>query len=982
MAIERQAVQGLPQVQATSPNVMTFAPQQVGGVEAGVASTSGSRFIEDLIRAASSVADVTTGILNQKIEEDKVVQMERAYNGLMPSEDATRGGARANMLVKAQLLANDEAARMKDMATRFQGTDDEWTQLMVDSRNEMQNKLFQQYPELQGDKDTMRMVTNVFQEQQPQIWATRTQHKLDREQADREDTFDGRVASTWDSSIDPEASGYALQERIREGLTQGLLPEQMHKKLVERAISLAQGGDISMAEALKYVKDDKGVSVYAKNPQLITAITNGNAVWARNNVADVTRMSFEVKESYLAGDLTDEELLERAQHINSLTGNSVFSNPELEALMRQRAKQNAELGAMQDMRRELYSDRMIGLQGKSDKEKKAYVDLIKQDSQLSIDQQIKQRGIDPYSQEAEAIRGAVEVQRLQFMNSKGLVDDTFESRIKAMESMLSPEHFAKGEPQELMTIRQLWEQLPEESRGVFGDTVNGYMDNYNTALQMGETPLQAARFAREAQQKFSRTEKETKKFNSAIGDALDEVSGAGWFDGKTEVSDLGKAIAEEELRAKANMLWSSGMRNMDSIKKALITWGNKRYTQSEDAKTSGGYFIKGDYTSASDMLMSVGKGVNPTDVPLALGRYVETQMPELKKELQEWETKDDVYIDYNEQKGTFVIRAGAAGRPLSGVIPVTSLDTTSLLDSAYQKRVEERDKGEYVHPYRTDIGAQEPMPAKPTAKDIGKFGLANFLMSSAFASGENLPSNFEINYRGNMQQFYDKLAMDENKDKVGFNNATGTFTPYKDAHGESIGYGHFLTEEEKRNGYIKIGDELVPYRGSMSQLTESKARALMEQDAKKHVPPTRDWKIPFDQMHPAQQRGLMDLTYNLGKGGIQNSPRALAAFKAGKLTEGFIEMLGTASSEGKRIPGLLKRRAEAYNMASAGGVPKITEVETREDGSMWVKFSGPMPAGSVSAWTHKRIGADGWYQVYEAAPTKLAKGAKVGKVKL
>ena len=54
MAIERQAVQGLPQVQATSPSVMTFAPQQVGGVEAGVASTSGSRFIEDLINAAST----------------------------------------------------------------------------------------------------------------------------------------------------------------------------------------------------------------------------------------------------------------------------------------------------------------------------------------------------------------------------------------------------------------------------------------------------------------------------------------------------------------------------------------------------------------------------------------------------------------------------------------------------------------------------------------------------------------------------------------------------------------------------------------------------------------------------------------------------------------------------------------------------------------------------------------------------------------
>lgn len=982
MAIERQAVQGLQRVQATGgPRMAGTSAIQVGTPQTGDYSGS-SRFIEDLFSVANNLAVVGTNIMNQQVEEDKVVQMERAYNGLMPSEDATRGGARANMLIKAQLLANDEAARMKDMATRFQGSDDDWTRLMVDSRNEIQGKLFQQYPELRGDKQTMRLITNVFQEQQPQIWAARTQHKLAREQADREDTFDGRVASTWDSGIDPESSGFNLQERIREGITQGLLPEQMHKKLVDRAISMAQGGDVTMIEALKYVTDDKGVSIYSKNPQLITAMTSGNAAWARNNVAEVTRMSFDVKEDYLAGNITDEELLERAQHINSLTGNSVFSNPELEQLMLKRAKQSAKLGAMQDMRKELYSDRMTGFQGKTDKEKKAYTDLLKSDSNAYAEQQIKQQGLDPYSQEAEEIRGSVEVQRLQFMNAKGLVDDTFESRLKAMESMLSPAHFEKGEPQELQNIRKLWAQLPEESRGVFGDTVNAYMDNYNTALEMGETPYQAARFAREAQQKFSRTEKETKKFNAAINDALDEVSGAGWFDGKAEITDVGKSIAESELRAKANMLWSSGLRNPDSIKKELIQWGNKRYTQAEDAKGSGGYFIKGDYTNASDLFMSVGKGVNPTDVPLVLGRYVDSLMPELKKELREWETKDDVYVDYDDSKGTFVIRAGANGRPLSLTTSITSLDSTSLLDSAYQAKVKERDNGAYVHPYRQGIGAQEPMPDKPTAKDIGKLGLANFLMSSAFASGENLPANFEINYQGNMQQFYNKLAMDENKDKVGFNKATGVFTPYKDAHGESIGYGHFLTAEEKRNGYIKVGDELVPFRGSMSRMTEKKARALMEQDAKKHVPSTRDWKIPFDQMHPAQQRGIMDLSYNLGRGGIQNSPRALAAFKAGKLTEGFIEMLGTSSSEGKRMPSLLKRRAEAYNMAAAGGVPKITEIDTRPDGSMWVKFNGRMPVSSVSAWTHKRIGKDGWYQVYDAAPTKLAKGTTTGRVKL
>ena len=975
MAIERQGVGSLPQVQSKG------APRSAGtsAIQVGMPSArdydGGSRFIDDLFAAANSIARVGTDIMNQAVEDDKVIQMERAYNGMMPSEDATVGGARANMLIKAQLLANDEAARMKDHATRFTGTDDEWTQLMVDARNEIQSKLFQQYPELQGDKKTMKMVTNVFQEQQPQIWAARTEHKLKREQIDREETWDGRVATTWDSNLDPEESGYNLQDRIREGMAQGLLPEQMHQQLVRQAITRAGDGDIKMIEALKYVKDANGVSLYDRNPQLAQAATNGNATWMRQNIAEASRMKFGLIDRYNADELTDEEMRDEMQYLNNLTGHAMFGLGEFRNLQTQRAKRNAEVGAEKDMRAELYSNRLTGFQGKSDKEKKAYVDLIKSDQRLYADQQIKQLGIDPNSDEAEAIRGKAELEGLMLMNAKGLVDDTAESSFKAMESQLSPEHFSKGEPQELANMRKKWESLPFDSRGVFGDSVNGYMSNYVSALEMGDTPEQAARFARAAQQKFHRTEKETKKFNSAVADALDEVSGAGWFDGKTEISALGKILAERQLTAKANALWASGIHDEDVLKQNLINWGNKRYTQTEDAKVTGGYLIEGDYSGASNLLLAAGKGVNVNDVPLVLGRYVDSNIKQLEMELMEGQTKDDIYVDYNEAKGTFVIRAGGNQRPISGVISITDLDTTKLLDEAYKAGPKGDGK---KHTRRDDV----PMPDKFTAADIGRLGLSTFIMSEAHANGQGLPDNFEINYEGNMQQFYNKLAKTENGDMVGFNRATGTFTPYKDAHGESVGYGHFLTAEEKRNGYIKIGDELVPFRGSMSQLTEKKARKLLEQDAKAHVPSTRDWKIPFDQMHPAQQRGIMDLTYNLGKGGIKNAPRALAAFKEGKLTQGFIEMLGTASSEGKREPGLLLRRAEAYNMASAGGVPKITEVETRADGSMYVKFNGEMPEGSVSAWTHKRIGKDGWYKVYDVAPSKLAKGATIGRRKV
>ena len=158
---------------------------------------------------------------------------------------------------------------------------------------------------------------------------------------------------------------------------------------------------------------------------------------------------------------------------------------------------------------------------------------------------------------------------------------------------------------------------------------------------------------------------------------------------------------------------------------------------------------------------------------------------------------------------------------------------------------------------------------------------------------------------------------------------------------------------------------------------------LLKQDMKKNVPSTKDWAIPFDAMHPSTQRGIMDLTYNLGKAGIQKSPKAYAAFKAGRITDGFIEMLGTASTEGKRSPGLLVRRAEAYNMAqSEAGVPRISEVETRADGSMYVKFAGKMSPAFVSQSIHNRIDKNGWMQVYPPGAGKLVAGAKVGKVKV
>ena len=348
----------------------------------------------------------------------------------------------------------------------------------------------------------------------------------------------------------------------------------------------------------------------------------------------------------------------------------------------------------------------------------------------------------------------------------------------------------------------------------------------------------------------------------------------------------------------------------------------------------------------------------------------------------------DLYFDVDAQRGLFTIRAGSGRVPVTQAMPLSEIKGQSLLKQRYDAEVKARDEGrknfeaQQMRMWGAG-GYQAQPPAKTTAKTVGSRGIADFLMSPAFASGENLPANFEFGYKRNNMDFYNYVAKAENSANVGFDQVAGVYTPYKDAHGQSVGYGHFITTEEKKNGYIMIGTEKVPFTPGQSQLTPERAMRLLQQDLKSHVPSTSGWAVSFEEMHPGVQRGLMDLSYNLGKGGIQNAPKAYAAFKAGKFTDGFIEMLSTASTEGKRSTGLLVRRAEAYNLAQSGGaVPKISEVETRADGSMYVKFAGQMSEAFVNKSIYKQIGKDGWMQVYPPKQGALAPNTQIGRIKL
>lgn len=980
MAIERQAVQGLQQVQ--SKGAPRGASTSAIQVSEPVLERTGSAFIDDLFSAAGAFAKVGTEIMNQAVEDDKVRQYDRALQGLMPSDDATVGGARAHMLVQLQNDVIGQSIALQDAAKRFTGTDQEWEQMVVDSRNQIQEKVYQQYPGLIGDKETMRTVSNAFMEQQPKIFAARMSAKLEREAQERTQAMQSRVLMVTEG-LSGGALDDALHQLQQEAITMQLTKPEFEEMVAQIAMERAAVGDDTFVEATKSLKDKNGVSLYQRNGKLQTAEIQANRNWAAQNQVALFEKKDAAIQAFKAGELDREEMLQIMQNHNQISGGTAWSDGEIKSLFDKVAKKNAEEAKMQDLLARGQSGSPLGLQDISEKDRNDYAEGIAGVFTKLANDEIERTGAT--GEAAEAIRGKYEIMRYAKLGQQLIKDPNIKARYDSLMQMSSANlKDMTAEPEALKTIMNARDSIPEDARrAVMGDKEYAFVENYDKALQMGYNVGQAIEFAQNVAKGEKLQGSVLKELSSDVEGVVDDVAGGSWLTRGDNMSDTGKALVMDDAMTIARAMKVAGHNN-DTIKRHLQSYLTSQYTQLSEGFFTQGVLVKGDVRALGDTI-----GVNQNDVPTALRQYIDNHKQELLDNSGGLD-ESDIYIDVDSKRGMFTIRGGSARTPLTPAMPLSEIKGQALLKEHYDAKVKERDDAkknfEAQQMRMWGAGGYQAQPMQKgdvTAKAVGKRGIADFLMSPAFAAGENLPANFEFGYEKKNQTFFDYVAKTENQMNVGFDRVAGVYTPYKDAHGHSVGYGHFLTAEEKRNGYIMIGSEKVPFKAGQSQLTPERAMKLLKQDMKSHVPSTRDWAVPFDKMHPGVQRGIMDLSYNLGRGGIQKSPRAYESFKAGRFTDGFIEMLATASSEGKRQTGLLVRRAEAYNLAQSGGaIPKISEVETREDGSMYVKFNGEMSEAFVSKSHFNKIDKNGWMQVYPPAAGKLAANTKIGRVKI
>ena len=984
--IERQAVQGLQQVQSTG------APRGAGTTELQMAMpqlqpSQQGNFLTDLIDAAQAGMSVGADIMNQSVEDDKVRQMDRALTGLMPSEDATVGGARAHMLVNLQNDVLAQTTQLQQDAKTFQGSDEDWEQHLVNSRNAVQARMWQQYPELQGDKGSMKVLTNAFLEQQPKVFGARQTAKIDQQIQQRSDDMNSRIIYAT-QGLSGDALNAALQGLQQEAVTLGLTKPQFESMVSGIAQDRAAVGDSTMVEGTKSLRDSNGVSLYQRDGKLMTAEIQANRSWAAQNQVAVFEKKDAAVQAYERGDLSREEMLRIAQNHNDMTGGTAWSDGELSSLFAKVAKASAEKAKMEDLYARGSTGSPLGLQDISKKERDDYAESLTATYQTLADKEIAANGLE--GEAAERVRGKYEQARYAKLGEQLIEDPNIGQRWNALMQM-APENLKdmKVEPEALQTIMRARDSIPESSRrAVMGDDAYAFVSNYDLATRQGFTTGQAIDFAQRASRSTSLPAGTLKELTSDVQGVVSDVAGGSWLTRGDNMSDMGKDLMSQDADTIARAMKVAGNNN-DTIKTHLKSYLQGQYTQLADGFFTRGVLVKGDIRGMADKV-----GVNSNDLPLAMRQYI-TNHKEQLLDASGGMTEKDLYYDVDMKRGMFTIRAGSGRTPLTQAMPISEINGQSLLKQNYEAEKKTRDESKKVwedsqnrmgswglSPTTVRPAKETTMEGEPTAKAVGKMGIADFLVSPAFASGKDLPANYEFGYKQNNANFVDYVAKAENSINAGLDRSSGTYTPYKDAHGFSVGYGHFITPEEQKNGYVDIDGVKVPFIQGRSELTPDRARKLLEQDLKKNTPSTSGWAVPFDLMHPGQQRALMDYGYNLGKGGINNAPTAKAYFEKGKFTDGFLSMLSTASTEGKRSPALLVRRAEAYNQGQSGGaVPKISEVETREDGSMYVKFASEMSPAFVSKQNYGKI-QDGWYQVYPPQKNSLVPNANVGRIKL
>jgi hypothetical protein len=666
----------LPEVQKTRRKAVTV--DRFKAVE-----VSDDTSVPDFVRAFEETSGTALGMyeshLQKKIEEDKITQTQRALNNLELSPEATVAGKRAHRIYQTQNRVLQDSAELKELAKTWEGTNEEWQELVAGRRRTIQDDLLEANPEYYKDPVMRSALTNIMLEEAPRVAVARAEGKITQEHEARVKTFkDGLM---WRARLSGETANSSIGEYMnngRVGLQLGRA--EANKLLVEAALEQSlidgrEGGTNSLINFTKtFVEKGQTGTLFDRTGLL----QNGQEKFEQTEQAyqqeNMARSKWGAIQALKSGSFTREEWFEAGGLLNDVTKNQAWTD---EQLLREWDKYEGGTGKQQKIASK-YMDRYLkqgvipdplgplGAELITKEEADAVTAAADHIYNTLIEEEFNALPKDQQSaQTKREITKRWRAQQGANIAHSGWNNPVWERAFTGLLNIpLDVSEDVEKMPKNMRDVVDLFDSLPPESQISHTDDKSlAFMRNYHTFKDMVNlTENQALQQARDSvlnprpidkEELLDQTEKLT-------GDLADGTLGIPFDD----LSPLAQVIADRVASESMRGMVKAGYNDYSHARKIL----NDSFEQNMTMYTVGSGLTKEKMIMRGKLAVNARAiGINPADMDHAINAYMESALPDLRDQAGDQElTITDVMIDVNPHRGVFIIR-DANGTPLTRV---------------------------------------------------------------------------------------------------------------------------------------------------------------------------------------------------------------------------------------------------------------------------------------------------------------------------
>lgn len=510
--------------------------------------------------------------LDEKVQEDSVRQMERVSQGMLPTDDATRGGYKAGAVLGMKLEGERRRARLKELAADPNLSTEDWQKALANEHTASKEYLQQNYTEMQTDPSLNKAVAMDMIDDIPQLTAAREVTRLKAENAQRQNDFKDFIM-TQHNSKDFNTNFEALSGSLK------ISPQVATKMLVDSAI---ESGDVGFMENVANKSDGEHL-LGEVNPQLQRALKQKRAEVARQNAGEIADQKAELLNQLESGDMNGQQFNDYVSKRNEETGGA-FMTPSQAFSMKQDAYKNRSAAN----RLETNSQAILtggAVRNMSTKDKQsaglnAY-SVAYQDALAALPEDQRNTAQGQMLAQSRAVQRTAES-----LNRSGIVLDSWKTELTSTSRTNPDMVIVKGADgsesitPEFQAKLNLYTSLPEPQRSLYakGDTAK-ILNNYERYVKQGVAPAQAIR---QAQMSIHKLDYKTQgalyeSAKQATDDAFTK-----WFDGKDDIPQNQRAYVESKMQEYISDQFTDY--DSDDARESAVKWAKENMTQLADGR--------------------------------------------------------------------------------------------------------------------------------------------------------------------------------------------------------------------------------------------------------------------------------------------------------------------------------------------------------------------------------------------------------------